>query len=464
MFRAKGAAWRLVLVVMAGVAGGLVVNPDVRGDGNGYYAWIASAVVDHDLDFRNQYAHGNRLFRERFEDGAGLPKPERITATGHVDNQWAVGPAVLWAPWFAAAHVVTRLTGADPQDGYAPVYRRACATGSFVYGALALWLGVLGAGCFGVRPAVAWGSALVVWGASSLLVYTLLLPFSAHAAGAFTVAWWLYFGLRRADRRLSVREWAAWGALAGLMALTYLANAVFALVAVPVWYAVWRSEGAGAAFVRAAAFLGAALVAATPHLIGKAVVYGSPWVTGYREQWHWLAPQLWNTAFSTNHGVLLWTPVMGVGLAGCSLLIRRARAVWVMVVAAAAFYLLIASYGNWHGLSSFGNRFFTAWTFLAVLGVAAIADAASRRPWTMRAAVAVGCVLVVWNVALAFQWAFKMVPNRGEVDVALVVRQQWQVPTLAISVGRRYFTDRGGLVREIEDKDEQEWDAFQKKR
>lgn len=462
MSRATGAAWWPVLVACALVC--VVVNPDIRGDGHGYYAWVASAVVDHDLDFRNQYAHGNVLFQDRFFDDAGVVVPDRVTRTGHVDNQWAVGPAVLWLPWFLAAHAIVRVSGADPQDGYALVYRRACAAGSACYGVLALWLSVLGARQFGATARLAWGSALIVWGASSLLVYMLLLPFYAHAAGAFTVAWCLYFGLRARPRSLTMGEWATWGALAGLMAMTYLANAVFAVVAVPVWWSAWRRDGAGSAVARGAAFLAAAVAAGAPQWIGKALVYGSPFVTGYDEQWHWLSPQLWNTAFSPNHGVLLWTPVVGIGLIGCAMLARRQPAMVSMLVGAGVFYELIASYGNWHGLSSFGNRFFTAWTFLVVVGVAAVAEWARRRPWAMRASLAVALCLVLWNAALAFQWAAKMMPNRGAVDLVAVARQQWQVPAAAMQVGRRYFTDRAGLAREIDERDRREWDAFQKNR
>lgn len=33
----------------------LLVNPYVRGDGNGYYAWLTSPLLDGDVHFGNQY-------------------------------------------------------------------------------------------------------------------------------------------------------------------------------------------------------------------------------------------------------------------------------------------------------------------------------------------------------------------------------------------------------------------------
>jgi len=115
--------------MLALLASVLVVNPYVRGDGNGYYAWLASPIVDRDLDFRNQYRHADPLFRDYVIDADGQTQPGQATPTGHVINQWSIGPAVLWAPWFLAAHAVVSLTGADPQDGYAPIYLRAVAGG-----------------------------------------------------------------------------------------------------------------------------------------------------------------------------------------------------------------------------------------------------------------------------------------------------------------------------------------------
>ena len=455
MSRWRSPRWWAAALVVAALA--CCVNTEVRGDGNGYYAWIASAVVDGDLDFRNQYRHGNQLFFQWFDDGVGGFSEARMTRTGHIDNQWAVGTAALWAPWFLGAHAVVRLRGLDPQDGYAPIYRRACALGSFCYAMLALWLGARAARRFGVPAHLALASAIVVCGATSLLVYTWLLPFYAHAAGAFTVALFLT-GALVADRTpLTMGQWAWWGASAGLMAMTYLANGLFGVVALPVWLAVWRRDGAMRAISAGAVFVGAAVVAALPHLIGKALVYGSPFVTGYQEHWYFTAPQLWATAFSPNHGVFLWTPLMAVGLIGCAFLVRRHRSMVAMLVAAALFYELIASYGNWHGLSSFGNRFFTAWTLLVVVGVGVVLQRLGATALGRRASLLMAAALVLWNVSLAFQWASKMIPNRGPVDVAVVLRQQQQVPALAWTYGWRYFTDRARLARDIEERDWQEW-------
>jgi hypothetical protein len=44
-----------------------------------------------------------------------VPKAGSLTATGHVPTTQTVGPALLWSPFYAAAHVYVRMT--RPDDG-----------------------------------------------------------------------------------------------------------------------------------------------------------------------------------------------------------------------------------------------------------------------------------------------------------------------------------------------------------
>ncbi len=452
--------WRYPAAIAALFAVSVVlVNPYVRGDGNGYFAWLASAVVDHDLDFGNQYRHADPLFRQAYLDEAGRPIPSALTATGHLKNQWAVGPAVLWAPWFLVAHAAVRVQGGDPQDGFAPAYRRACAVGTLFYALAAMWLSVLVAVRLNLPRSAAMGAAAAVWGASSLLVYTYALPFHVHALAAFTVAWFLWYWLA-GGRFERLTQWAWWGALAGLMGMTYHVDAVFVLVVLAPALDRWRAGERGRLAAALAIFGAAGVIASLPQWIGKLIVYGDPLVTGYQDRFYWLEPKLVLLSLSPDHGVLLWTPIVGVGALGFLWVARRRRQLWWLAGACAVFYDVIASYQNWHGLSSFGNRFFVSLTLPLVIGVAVVLDAMWRRGAGARVVAASALLaLMAWNVGLAFQWGTKMLPNRGGVDVEQVAAQQWQVPRRMLSLVRRYLTDRDALVSEIERQDQQAWDA-----
>ncbi len=435
------------------------VNPYVRGDGNGYYAWLASAVVDHDLDFANQYRHADPLFQTLVFQPDGQERPAAVTATGRLEDQWSVGPAILWAPWFLAAHASVKIAegfGAHvPADGFAWPYVWACAVGTAVYGFLAVLLAWRAASIVAPEGA-ALAATLVVWAASPLPVYQYFLPFHVHCLAAFAVAWFVWRWLARRPFA-GTADWLVWGAIAGLMTEVYQLNAVLLLIAGWELMRLWRRAGWGRAARAGLAFGLAAAVVWVPQFVGKAIVYGTPWTTGYRDRFFWFSPRLWQTAISPEHGLFTWTPIALVAAVGFVLAMRDRRELVVAGLSAAVFFIVVASYQNWHGQSSFGNRFFVSLTVLGAIGVAALGARLARRRHSVRVlAVAVAALLVAWNAGLAFQWGTNMIPNRGPVDFRVVARNQVAVPARAAAFLGEYFRSRQGAARRVEQQDEQQ--------
>src|SRR5229473_1825611 len=81
-----------------------LANPWVRGDGVGYYAYLRSALIDHDLRFETDYLRANESFVIAKVDTQGKLLPQFYTKTGYVENHFSVGPATLWAPILVAVH------------------------------------------------------------------------------------------------------------------------------------------------------------------------------------------------------------------------------------------------------------------------------------------------------------------------------------------------------------------------
>ena len=151
----------------------VLVNPYVRSDGNGYYAWLVSPIIDGDFDFENQYRHADPFFQLLMFEENRQPRPDMLTRTGRLGNQWSVGPAILWLPWFLTAHVgvqAARLwSPALPADGYSWPYRYACAIGTACYGWLALVFARRAAELVG-RGATAPVAGVLAWLATPLAV------------------------------------------------------------------------------------------------------------------------------------------------------------------------------------------------------------------------------------------------------------------------------------------------------
>ena len=80
------------------------MNPWIRGDGVGYYAFARAPLIEHALNFTNDYLHANPSFRDPRVGEDGQPRKEFVTRTGHLDNHFTIGPALLWMPFLLVAH------------------------------------------------------------------------------------------------------------------------------------------------------------------------------------------------------------------------------------------------------------------------------------------------------------------------------------------------------------------------
>src|SRR5258708_11492265 len=124
------------------------VNPWVRGDGVGYYAYLRSTLIDHDLRFENDYLAANESFVISRVDAQGRLLPRLYTKTAYVVNHFTVGPALLWAPVLLAVHGSILLAdhfGAHVSaDGYSHPYLIAMAVPTpwycFLLFFLAFWV------------------------------------------------------------------------------------------------------------------------------------------------------------------------------------------------------------------------------------------------------------------------------------------------------------------------------------
>jgi hypothetical protein len=64
----------------------------------GYYAFARSILIEHRLDFTKDWLAANPSFRMSRTDAQGRLLPDQYTITGHLDNHFSVGPAILWSP------------------------------------------------------------------------------------------------------------------------------------------------------------------------------------------------------------------------------------------------------------------------------------------------------------------------------------------------------------------------------
>src|SRR6202011_502113 len=106
-------------------------------------------------------------------------------------------------------------------------------------------------------------------------------------------------------------------------------------------------------------------------------------------------PFFLSVLFSSDHGLFVWTPVVLFAVAGLFLFWRRDPGVGTPFLASAvAFYILIACYPDWAGISSYGNRFFVSLTALFVLGLSVVLDRTAKLFRNPRTALVAASILL----------------------------------------------------------------------
>jgi hypothetical protein len=449
-----------------------LLNPWIRGDGVGYYAYARAPLIDHNLDFTHDYQSANEGFRESRCDEKGQPKAEFRTTTGHLDNHFAVGPAILWAPFLLLAHasvLFARAFGSHvAADGFSAPYRYAMAIATGLYGFLGLLLSFRLARKY-IQPAWAFVATLAIWGASSLPVYMYFNPSWSHAHSAFMVALFLFYWDKTREQR-TVEQWLTLGLLAGLMSDVYWPNlillTVLAVEALDQYASILRSAPPRGLsfhilFTKQVIFCFALLLAMIPTFVSRWIVYGSPFKTGYLplSDFLWSSPVFFSVLFSSNHGLFSWTPLIGLATVGLVLFAFHLPKIGgQLLTAAAAFYLFISFYPDWAGISSFGNRFFVSLTTLFVLGLAyllqSFAACFHRRSVALSVSSGILACFLFWNLGLIFQWGTHLIPVRGPISFRQAAFNQFFViPEQIKSQLQSYLFRRSDMMHQIERRD-----------
>ena len=448
-----------------------LLNPWVRGDGVGYYAYARAPLIEHNLDFTHDYQAANESFREGHLEN-GQPMAGQRTRTGHLDNHFSVGPAMLWSPFLLVAHggiLLARALGSNVlADGFAPPYRCAMAFGTGVYGFLALLLSFRLA-CKYVGPTWSFVATLAIWWGSSLPVYMYFNPAWSHAHSAFVVALFLWYWDVTRERR-SLAQWLLLGMIVGLMLDVYYLNSmvvsVLAVEAAGQYAKILRSRPPSSRsflelLIRHLLFGFAVIVVMIPTFVSRWIVYGGPFETGYVSirDFLWRSPVFFSVLFSSNHGLLSWTPLLVLAILGMlSFTFRLPKVGIPFSTAMVAFYLFVSFYPDWAGISSYGNRFFVSLTPFFIFGLAYLLQRAAMHFSKPRSALlvcsgALTC-FVLWNLGLIYQFGTHLVPARGPISFRQATYNQFYVvPGELTSDLPSYFFRRSDLMRQIEERD-----------
>lgn len=381
----------------------------IVGDAVFYYVYERSLILDGDLDFTNDYAGFDRAHKAGDDKTVG----GSTTDIGRPLNQESIGPAILGAPFFVVAHgmaLALRAVGIHAgTDGFGYLEEASFGVAGIVASGIAAWTCYrLARRWFGIEASL--GGTALVWLGGSMTYYTLVSPTYSHAFDACAISLWLAYWLLR--NPATPRQWAAFGALAGLVTLMRWQEAV--VVVLPLGWLLWdalhaRANARRAAWGRAVgcalAYGVAAVAVFSPQMAAWYVNFGSLIAVPQGGDFFSLTqPGRWNVLFSTRHGLFTWTPAVFVGLLGLLPLARRApRSAITGAIAFALLWYVNGTVRDWWGGEAFGARRFLSLVPFLTLGTAAALDwlfARMRRETTGALVVVPVLVLVVVLIAL----------------------------------------------------------------
>ncbi len=422
----------------------LLFRPQLHGmDTVAYYAWLRSAVIQGNLDASDEF--------ERY----GYRTERGVSPTGHRINEWPVGPALLWAPFFLAAHLLVRAANGlgipVAADGYSAPYLTLTAMGSAVYALIGLELLRRMAGRV-VSPAAAFWGTMAAWLASPLVFYMSAHPFMAHAADFFVNAWFL-------------REWAGspspalrdrlrLGLIGGLAASVRYQNATLLI-----WPALedlaHLPRVPRAAIGRLLGLGVGAGVGFFPQMIAWRVVFGH-WIVGNPYgvagvgSLDWRSPHVLDVLFSTDRGLFVWMPIAALALIGILGPLRSWRPVWArfLIAQGLAQVYIVGSWSAWSGAAAFGPRLLIGLVPAFALGLAALFEATSRR-WGARPVAACSLAAIAWNLILLARYGLQDIPRMGPVPLAELWLGQFTFPLRLIG-GRGGASMLEPLIRALQ--------------
>lgn len=439
---------RVSLVVFA-IASALTLalaSTKIRGaDEIEYFSHLRSAVFDRDLDFTNEYEHFYRAnpqgllgFKETFLD-------RREPKTGRPINFAPIGSAVVWSPFYLAAHaLVTNGVLRGPADGFSPAYTGAVAYGSSLLAIIGFLLAFHALKRFlGVTEGLSLTAVLAVWFGTPAFYYMTVAPAFAHAPSIFAVSL-LFLLWLRAREKDGVFDWILMGLCAGLAMLIREQGALF-LIAPGLDLGLRLLKGdVKRSLERGVAVLGASGIVFAPQLLAYQALNGSFGPTQLvQRKMDFASPHFFDVLVSPGHGLLLWTPLLIVAFLGLLRGVFRLGAVGVFLTAALLAQVYInGSVLSWHQAGAFGSRRFVDSSVLFAIGFAFGLMAVTPRAQKIVVALAIW-----WNLSLMMQFGLKLM-DRQQLDwPGIAIRQVTDVPQRILDTLRLYFTDPEALAR-----------------
>lgn len=398
-------------LVILGVSAFKGDSPDlIVSDGNGYYAWVRSLVIDGDIDFKND-------FEQLYFPDPPPPDWSQRTPKGLVPNKYPIGLAILETPGFLLGHAIAHLTP-FAEDGISLPYQLS-VTISLVFLILAsFYLLYRALRNYQISSQTALLFCVMPLIGTNLLHYLAKEPAMAHGAGVAVINILIFMASRPTSLYKSkFLSGFVPGLLIGLTVIIRLSNLVFLPFYFWLFRADLRDRRKGLPLCLG---MGIMLVLQQLSLVG---LWGQPVANSYQGQGFTGGIQgIFAIVLGTHYGLFLYHPwyliLVGLNMAGLWLYTRQQR-LWHGVILG-CFTCLWVLNGLW-GFSgdAFGSRAFIESLPLLSLGAAMTVEHLSDRVfrWVQLPVVILAGLLIVANIYLWGGYLLQQYPHDSDRTV-----------------------------------------------
>jgi hypothetical protein len=346
-------AMLLLAYLVCCVAAALISYPRrpsglISSDGKGYYAWLRTLAIDHDLDFRND-------FELLYPPEPLPPEIHMRTSRGLVPDKYPVGVALIEVPGFIIGHVAAAMSN-FPLDGVSAPYQIAITIWLQIFcvaGIAALWHGLRRVGVDARVATLTVGSALC---ATNVVQY-IASPTMSHGPGLAVLCLTFLAIVAAGQSAKRTGRLSLVGALAGLAIIVRPSNIAFAPFFLVFLYPVVRRSA-----VWWVAVLGGFLAVLAVQIAMTSLLWGQLAFTGYTQEHFDAGVQgVAGTLFAARHGLFVYHPWYLLMIAACAFAARLSAHRPVAFATLASVTILAVINGTWSTWwfgDSFGNRAF----------------------------------------------------------------------------------------------------------
>jgi len=380
----------------------------------GYYLYLPSAFIHHDLTMEwTQPLQKEDHYPDPYHEWYGLTTFRK----GAYLDKYPIGLAILWLPFFIAAHILTILTG-HPATGFTTWYQIAIGFAGAFYTSLGcVMIYKLLRQYFSVK--VSYFTVLTLLLGTNMLEYATQGSSFTHVYSLFLIATTLYLTpkwYKNMTYRTSIL-------LAVLLALNVVVRPtnILILIVFLLWNVtnltqlrqrivlLWQHR------IKLALMAGIGLIVCFPQLLYWKYITGK-WLfysygnAGFTNILH---PQIINILFSTNRGVFFWAPALLLSLIGLVLLRRHLKEWSTSIYIFLPIWLwLMASWVSWPFGDSYGHRAFI--DIFPLLGLAlATVYSRAKSPTAKNTLLIIAGLCIFANLFLTYQYWILGLPSHG---------------------------------------------------